>query len=341
MSELLFADRMREAVVVMPEEEMAICRAAVSDIATRHGSGSTLLDFVRLAFGRDIDPAAYEKCADEFRLRGVALPRCAHQLVATLAGLALIERFGRDVGRKGVRRLIPDSAAALAIRVLVDQGVAAVHPDLESYATRWLMSVTRRLRDHPGAAPRLPALPGWLSFDDDGGASGERRQDPAVHGAPGETPSSGLPTSLRELHAYAEKLQTWLDDVGGSRRVGAIEEELGLLWWLQSRRPRETPVAAVVAACDELDALCRFVPGPPAAEELLARRLGEHADVMIRVADLVGVSSRPVPCAVEDLCPLSRGMCPDDAVLITARTGAEWLYHEVQLARLVGGGNDR
>jgi hypothetical protein len=324
----LFSDRMREAAVVLPDDALDHTRAAVEALATTSQSGTLLLDLVRLAFCREVRDG-YGPIEEQFGRRGLQVPERFRQLAAALASLILMERFSRPVGQRRIRTLQIESLAASAVRVLADQGLPAVHPDLEPHATRWLAVVTDHLRGAGDLTPP-PALPETLVPPAAVAATSADVTDEEA--APISSPDPAR--QLDELSAYTVRMHTWLQRSSAIGRLLFLEEQTGIGWWLQSKWPEPDPVKHVVRACVELSALTAFAPGPPAAGELLRRRLGDLQAQTIKVADLATAASRKVPAAVEDLCVILTGVADHNQPTVKADVGAASLFHELQLTNL-------
>jgi hypothetical protein len=122
--------------------------------------------------------------------------------------------------------------------------------------------------------------------------------------------------------------------------VDALEEQLSLLWWLESAESKvksnASVVSAVLRACDELIATTRFFPGPPSSTELLKRRLGPLATKPLAPQDIADRAAREVPQAIADVCCLLNGqVAAGTADEMPAIDLATQLYSEMVLVELV------
>jgi hypothetical protein len=318
----LFANRMREATIILRDEDQATYEKAVSEAAGANLDGSTLLDIVRLTFELALRESDREGMKELFLKRGIQLSPRSLQLEATLATLTLIERFSRPIGKR--RRLAQDSLAAIAVVVLTAQGRSPVHPDLPSYAAHWVASASEHMR----AAGSLklsspPELPESLATT---AASSEGEEAAAPR---------DVNADVNDLREYVATLDQWLRRASVPGRVNALEEQQGLIWWLEGAPDtNENDARSVVSVCDELAALSRYFPGPPGAPGLLAHRLGEKAERTIALGDLARVASRSVPASVTDLCALLSGTAAHRTERASAVEAATWLYDELQLVKL-------
>lgn len=327
-----FADRMREATVLLTDRYAEHVAAAVDALSTlRIERVDGLLSFARVGFVELARETDYSAVAETFRKRGVEAEDRMRQLWSTLAGIVLIERFERGPGRRGAARLAADSLAGVAIDVAASQGFKPVHPDLVTHARVWRDTVAEHLRLDGGlrTPPKPPASLATESADvqlaDEASASPEMRN---------------------ELVNYLRGLHDWLARSSSSARLAALEEQQDLLWWLKSSGgaddAEKNAAATIVQVCEELVALTRFMPGPPAASELLARRLGALAFRPISRAILAAEAARPVPPLIADLCVLANGHAgegDDDGDVMTVREGAEHLHAELVLVELANGGS--
>jgi hypothetical protein len=312
-----FDDRIREGVVVITEDGSAALRATVDAAASAKATTPGMLSFVRLAFDLEIPDAERGRVSGLFSSTGAAVTPDQRQLTATLAVLTLIERFSRPLGRRTMQGLLPDAAAASAVIVLADQGRAPVHPDVLGFATRWRAMAAEHLRRGGG----------W------GGPPELAKPAETPEGAPAPEPG---PADIEALRAYAGELNQWLRQTSSSARLLALEEQQGLLWWLASSERSPSATAAVLGACEELLGLSAYSLGPPAAGELLSRRLTGYATEEVSIADLSQLAARTVPEEIADLCPLLSGGRPSHVMTAGVLDAARWLYDELQLTRLAG-----
>lgn len=323
------ADRLREATVALREADAESFATAVAELAAQSNPrGPELLAFVKVAF-RIGDENEYAMVADLLRRRGVRGENRMKQLWATLAALVLIERFERGPGRRSERGLAADSLAAAAVDVLANQRREPVHPDLVTHARAWRDEVVEylRLRGGLGNPPEIPTV---LS-----------PETPAVDADPQAVGLSAQQT--QELVEHVRNLTEWVGRSGTPGRLAALEEQQGLVWWLESSSsavgPTASAVTTVVRACEELLALTRVLPGPPAARELLTRRLGKISAKPVSLSAIAGKRIREVAPLVNDICVLANGLLPRDGDQDDIQTAeaAEYLYAELVLARMAEG----
>lgn len=331
-----FADRMREATVVLRDEYVEELGPVLDELA-RSASirGAELLSFVRLSFDLPMESSDRAAVADAFRKRRVVGDDRMRQLWSTLAALVLVERFDRGPGRRQAPRLVRDSFASAAVEVLANQGRVPVHPDLISYALHWRDTVAEHLRlgARVGDPPVLPEL---LASELASNGSSPNAEE-------GAEPAAADPEAIRTaLVTHVAALTEWVGRSGGARRILALEEQQDLQWWLQSRHSTEgeANVAAIVChVCEELAALTRSVPGPPGSEELLDRRLGAQASTTLSRAAIAARATRTIPSSIDDLCVIVNGRAGDDHTEISAREGARELFAELALVRLADEGS--
>lgn len=325
MTDLIFSDRMREAAVVLPQTELEQYRSAVDDLAAAKFDDEFLLGLVRLAYGRDAGSDFREAFAEQLARRSLSLDGRAEQLMAVLATETLIERFSRPTTRRTQKALAPDGIAAMAVVVLADQDEPPIHPDLASFALQWTHGLSDYLRS-TGTLKPPPQLPLLLS----------KFQEPS------ETTSEGATTTepdsdelVAELAPYVGELSDWLRRSSSAGRVRALEEGQSISWWLLSSRSSAGDAAEeVVAASAELLSLCSFLPGPPAWNELLARRLGPAVAASVDLQKVAALSERQVPDSVSDFCLLLNGLSNYAEATAPAKSVASWLYHERQLVQM-------
>lgn len=314
----LFENRLREAVVVIDAERTAALRTGVETLAATRETVTTALTLVRLAHALPISPQELDTFLASASSAGLAIRPSEQQFAATVAMLTLIDRFAVPLARRTLNTLTPDAAAAGAIAVLAEQQRDSVHPDLAVHATRWQALAADYLR---GAA-RWSGPPELTKANPAPSAEGD---------APPVTPDIGIP----DLVDYAGKLTAWLRQTSSSAKLAAIEEQQNIAWWLMSAHPTVSPAQAVKLACEQLQHIAINPIGPPGAQQLLSRALGEHVDKEILFSELAGDVARPLPTELRDICVLLAGRSPDSEVTLTAREAASRLYHELQLTRIL------
>jgi hypothetical protein len=344
---------MREAAVELGQARGESITAAVDDLSSSPAlRGTDLLNLVRFAFGLPMQADARTYVIEAFRKRGVEGDNQMQQLWSTLAGLVLIERFERGPGKRTAPRLAPDSIASVAVEVLCNRGWVPVHPDVAAYSRAWKDAVTDHLR-LAGGPSKMPPIPEVLAV------SSSESDDPE------EAPAAADPAEqLAALANYVGPLADWLERSSAAGRLAGLQEQQDLLWWLQSgedaglehelvdgdedvsaEEPPETAaqqadpeaeaeaeahVGIVLSVCEELISLTRLLPGPPAAEHLLSRRLGQLREMSVKKSTLAEQASRSVPAAVSDICAILSGD-PGEDVEVTAHDAARQLYVELML----------
>jgi hypothetical protein len=310
-----FRDRMREATILIGEDEADRVRTAVQQFAGVRLATTETLSLVRLAFSLGLGDVEREGLIERFNNSGAEVASDEGQMLATLATVTLIERFSRPIGRRGAQTLRPDMVAASAVVVLADQGRQAVHQDLISHAWVW----TAMLAEHLRRGPMISDPP----------------ETPKGSAAPdGETePPPPTAADITALLQHVGELNTWLRQSSSSVRLLALEEQQALLWWLTSGEHYASATTAVLNACEELIDICAFPLGPPGAEQQLLRRLASYVSAEISFVELSQIAARSVPAQVHDICSLLSGeRLP--SMSVRAPQLATRLYHELQLTHL-------
>lgn len=155
----IFADRLREGVVVLDGDRLGAARGAVGELAKERTTATEALGLVRLAFA--LPTALFERPDLLEALGRAGLPSGARyeHLTAVAACLVLIDRFGRPLQRRTAKTLAPDAAAAAAIEALTGTGGVPAHPDLVDEARRWRTAAAEHVRH----SLRTPEPPGHRS----------------------------------------------------------------------------------------------------------------------------------------------------------------------------------
>ncbi len=312
-----FRDRMREATVLIGEDEADRVRTAVQQFAGVRLAVAETLSLVRLAFSLELGDTEREPLVERFNTSGAEVAADEGQMLATLATVTLIERFSRPIGRRGAQALRPDMVAASAVGVLADQGRRAVHQDLISHASVWTAMLAEHLRRGPMISDPPEAPKGSAAPD------GETESPPS------------LTVEITALLEHVGELNTWLRQSSSSVRLLALEEQQALLWWLTSAERHDSAPTAILNACEELIDICAYPLGPPGAEQLLLRRLAGYASTGISFVEFSRIAARPVPAQVTDICSLLSGGERLPGFSAQVPQLAAWLYHELQLAHLV------
>jgi hypothetical protein len=314
-----FENRLREAIVVIDAERTELLRSGVQALAGARETVSTILTLARLAHALPVTPPELDAFLTSAASAGLSIKRGDDQLAGTVAMLTLIDRFAIPLARRTLNRLTPDAAAAEAIVLLAEQQREAVHPDLTIHAADW----QARAADYLRAAGRWSGPPELT------------KPSAPTPSAEGESPTPAPEIGTAELIDHAEKLTSWLRQTSSSAKLAALAEQQDIILWLMSSRPAGSAVQAVQLACTRLQDLAANPIGPPGAQQLLARALGEYADKGISFSELAGTVAQPVPEELRGFCTLLAGQSPDPDVTLTARDAASRLYHELQLVRLV------
>ena len=114
-----------------------------------------------------------------------------------------------------------------------------------------------------------------------------------------------------------------------------------MMWWLEGAAggDRLDAVAAVVTASVQLLSLTRLLPGPPAAAQLLRRRLGPLARKNVAVLEVRAACQRAVPADLDGVFSFLVRPAPaaaeSDRVVIPSEEAAVRLHSELSLLELV------
>ena len=312
-------DRLREAVVASIPHQEELISTVVDQLGSAPAKLGFALDLVRLSYRRSVSQVAPVAIEDALRGAGYPLPHQPDQLVAVMATLVLVHRFSREFGKRGFKKLLPETVAADAVIALANQGEEAVHPDLVDFAFHWRARLAQQLRG--GHIPGPPPL---------------REVESAT---PGEAPSSGsdtATTSVAALTEWANSQHEWLQRSGGVPWRASVDEQLSVLWWLEAKRTGGSaePVGQIIRTCRELRGIATAVPGPVTAFELLERALGEEANETIDVEAVAKAAAAEVPESISDLCVLLNGVTPNGIERALAKDVAFWLFVELELSEL-------
>lgn len=315
--------RLREARVVLSDAQLEQYQAAVAKlVGAQAPSADDQLARLRMAFDLPVSAKAVERFDAALASAGLSLKARDWQLRRVLAACVLIERFGRGQGKRKRSSIRADSLAALAARSLSWSGVAPVHPDITSWAHFWVETVSQDLR----ARLSVPDRPS-LQLDD---PNADATVDAATHA------TQSLTRWRVQLQEYGEQFADWSDNLDPAH-IAAHEEQLGLLWWLQSTHGAETAEEAVGAAASELAQRTGPIPGPPRADQLLARRLGHFRTSTVSTGTLGRLIRVPGGLAsAADLCPMLSGEARLKSLTLPAPMAAQWLLSELLFVRLLG-----
>ncbi len=314
-------ERLREASVVLSAAQRDAFTTAVDKLAGANPSMNDQLARLRLAFAVDPGAEAGARFDDQLAGAGVRIGTRDVQLRRTLAAAVLASRFGRPPGRRSLKTLAADTAAALGARLLCRALRSPVHPDVASWADYWVESLAMALRE----PRRLPSPPSFSPELPDAG--------------PEESVGAHARRVVEELQSalvlFTDELASWSSGLDPAE-VRAQGEQIDLLWWLASGEVPQDPVDLVVWAARGLRRHSRRIPGPPRTDQLIRRRLGGLVNESVQLRDVAARVSRPVSSAIADLCPL---LSADDASILKRRlsvlAATEWLFDELCLAALV------
>jgi hypothetical protein len=315
-------NRLREALIVDERGFAEAAETTIAQMAEIAAPGAeAVLDLTRLAFSLPIEKDATAAFDAGVANAGLQLDPRAQQLRRVLAGCVLVARFELKRARASRASLDQDTICALACRLLERAGHVAVIPDVAQWAQRWLHETARTLRS-AGVRSKPPEFSVTA---------------PSVDEAlpPAAMVTSAFEAVAGELATYTNELRDWAGQIDPAA-VRAQREQVQLLWWISSAWPQERDlVETVVAAARELHALTEFVPGPSAARELLARRIGARSDERLRLTEVQSaLASVPPPTVLADFVTLHAATpTPDSRELKAADLGA-WIFDERQLIEL-------
>ena len=307
--------------MVLTSAEEESYAAAVRKLTGANPSVEDQLARLRLAFAIDPGDKAVTRFDEQLAVAGARIERRDVQLRRTLAACVLTARFGRPPGRRGLPTLAPDTAAALAARVLTHAEQRPVHPDVGSWADYWVRSLAMHVR-LPRRQPTPPSFTPHLSVAnaDATAAEAAERTAEALHSA---------------FAAFTQDLVRWSMELDPAE-IRAQGEQIDLLWWLAGGAVPEPVPELVIWTATGLRRHTRRIPGPPGADQLLRRRLGKFAHAEVHLEELAETAARLVPDTVGDLCPL---LTRQSAALVgrslPAADAAQWLYDELSLVDLI------
>ncbi|HEX8101196.1 MAG TPA: hypothetical protein VF533_01155 [Solirubrobacteraceae bacterium] len=338
MSPLSAGDRLREAFVVLSDDDLAAWTKVITRSSRLKASRSDLLGRVRLAFGIE-DAAATVALKRSLLKSGPEPPAQARRLYAVLAASQLSEFFLSNGSSQTPTREPHIDAAALAVRVLDRAGYEAVFWDLRAAADAWLErrgDVTRSIR--PAAPPsELPA---------EGSSNTERSIGP-TQAVDGEGLRDAHNTLVRAVTRRDESVSSMLSHIAAIvDRLAAQQEALAeahevmaeqqqITWWLLSRRPAGAiGWGSAYAEAEALNGLTRVLPGPRAALELLRRRFADSQE-WNGVPEPISISNDVGVAGFSPMLDLLRGRDTTIAVPVSAADAAFALYDEMLLGRMM------
>lgn len=325
MTASLPQDRLREAFVVLSEDDLAAWSKVISRSGRLKTSRADLLGRTRLAFERD-DPVAADSLRRALLRSAPDVPDRARRLLAVLAACQLIELFSANSSTATEAKHI--DAAAVGVRIL-SRTSRGVFPDLVEHADRWLARRGEAVRD-------LSGVPGTQSVV-------AVQLDPltvpttdAVHG-------EGLRDAHNSIADQMPKLNELIEGLGQVPEVLArlahhqllLAEQQQIGWWLLSDHSAgQVGWEWAYDRATELNELTRVLPGPRASYELLRRKLVLPAswvpgDVVLQLPDSLGVP------LFSPALELLRGRVTTLAPPESAHEAALAIYDELILARLV------
>lgn len=313
--------QLREAVVVLSSAQEAVFVGTIEKLAEANPTTTNQLERLRLSFGLESPSEDVGRFDEQLAAAGVRLGARDVQLRRTLAACVLVARFGRVPGRRGYSTLVPDTAAAIGVRILMRARRRPVHPDVSDWAEYWVDSLAMHLRK-PRRLPSPPRFSPELAAPDP-----ELPYNEAAAQVAGEM--------QERFAAFTNELLTWSSELDPAE-VKAQGEQIDLLWWLQGGAVTEKKAEAVVSAASGLRKHTRWIPGPPQSSLLLRRRLGTTAVEEVSLEDVATHVARHVPAAAQDLCPL---LTRDKTVLagrsLECAPAAAWLFDELTLVDLI------
>lgn len=306
----LFADRLRETIVYEEPGLIERFQTAISDIANVDMDYRSLLSLVELAFFRS---ASNENVDDwligRLSTQAIEVPARSHQLVATVASLALIERLSSSANLSAKKRLLANAVAAYGVIVLDNQQLECAHSDLPRTARFWRDETAERLRTRAAKA----------KFSPESAMAGETTEQ-----------------RLAEIVSYLETLQNWLNRLAAPTVLDSTAEELDILWWLQSAKSEGTVEQAVIDSSDELLDLVKFYPGPPGEGRILKRRLGALAKSEVDLEALIALQTRrELRPSLRRFCVLLSGSLEAHNAPMSALDAARSRFDELELVQLV------
>ncbi|HST32931.1 MAG TPA: hypothetical protein VLJ80_05360 [Solirubrobacteraceae bacterium] len=323
-----FDDILREAVLAPEAVDTDAIRAAVKPVGPKIKL-PLVLDVVRLAHHRTVTVAGDEAFRKAINAKEPVIEASGQaQFLSILATLTLINAFSLNTNADfGV------TAAALAVRSVQFANWSPAHIDLRPHADRWLAFRARAAR----VMPPFPGQPAKLAAPE--GFDAVEQSMPALSAAIQKTGSELVD---RERHALAAvgALSTTV-----AARDLIAQEERSFLWWLLSAWTVSDKNMMAVLAASELSSLTRLLPGPPASDELLRRKLGPVFDEPIELGALPKVAADltapglalDIPEGTTDFFPLLGILRGGDPGLVEpfelpAGVIAQSLYDEAMLA---------
>lgn len=266
-------DRLREASVVLADDEQEAWLEVIERSGRLKTPRADLLDRVRLAFGEH-DLAASETLAHTLPKSGPKLPARADQLLAVLAGAQLVEMFGGPSGGRTDPSVI--DAPALAVRILSRTSKSPVFPDLADHASAWLAMRGDAVRTgEPVILSTVRSTEVSLELDGQTIAQGDYEGLLVAHNTLTQQVME-LGTSLANSRSDIKRLADTVEALGHARALLTEQQQIG--WWVLSG-PDPGPLDwrwAHASAC-ALNELTRALPGPRAAPALIHHRAGHES----------------------------------------------------------------
>jgi hypothetical protein len=309
-------DRLREASLALSKDSSEALAAASARLGSLRIGLDEILARVRLAHGLSEGAAGHKAVVEQINREQLLVEgETDEQMIALLCSMGLIEIFAEADPSRSAATVRRQTIAALAVRILARAGVDPAHPDLRSWASHWLETQARSMREY------------------------RRSQAPRPEEVPEDAERSILDTvvlDVKNLREAAGETAEWLERLAGAGSIEALREQMQISWWLNSAPPVGESHEVAIRAAIELTTVS-LVPPPPAAGELITRRLVSFQNVAVdpkefersRQTDKVlsGAAKR-----VPDLTPLLASGLPRP---LDAATLAHAVYEEILLAGLV------
>jgi hypothetical protein len=309
-------DRLREASLALSDDSSEALAAAAARLGSLRIGLDEILARVRLAHGLPEGEVGHKAVVDQINREQLLVDvETDDQMISLLCSMGLVATFAEADPSRSAATVRRQTIAALAVRTLARAGIDPAHPDLRSWASHWLVTQARSMREY------------------------RRSQPPRPEEVPEDAERAALDTvvlDLKNLREAAGETAEWLERLAGVGSIEAMREQLQIFWWLNSA-PR-TGEANEVAIGTALElATVSLVPPPPAAGEVIARRLASFRNVAVDPSEfeevrgsngLLGDVAKRVP----DLTPLLASGLPrplDVAALAHA------VYEEILLAGLI------
>ena len=321
-------DRLREASVVLADDERDAWLAVIERSGRLKTTRGDLLDRVRLAFGEH-DPAASQALGRALLKSGPKAPEGANQLIAVLAGAQLVELF-----RPSSRSLTHPSAvdaAALAVRILARTSKPSIFPDLATHAGTWLKRRGDAVRAvKPVTRPEPEPTEVGLELEGVRVEVSEYEALRVAHNRLGQQVMA-VETALSKSRVDIEALADAVSALERARDLMAEQQQIG--WWVLSGPDSPSlDWSWAYASASALNDLTRVLPGPRAAPALIRQRAGHGSwDPRPLVTEVSFDGDSRLSPALQML----RGEMSPLTEVESAEEAAMAIYDELLLARLM------